>query len=256
MIDNNAKLTPKIFEDLIEDKIDSNDFQGINISAFMQNKNSENKIKQLNPNFSIFANRLQLQFLFFPYNNTKNILFVFNKEKLKKKIEIIFEKNSDFDYNFFVEKIVINQANENEIAFLSKEKIAILFDITNLINSKETKINLNFILSTNDLSNDNNNNNDTQLKILQFYFWDFEKHFGIITTDNKIRIFFYNNFNEIELIYELDSEIIKNKSGVKYLNLTDFQFSDIKTSHFLEAFSLIILDFTGRIFTVKYIFPL
>lgn len=247
MIENNSKLSKKILEDIIEENLDSNQIK--EIPSFIQGNN----IRHLTPNFSAFSNKLQLNFLFFPYE-TKNILLIFSKEKLIKKIEIIFERKND-ESTFAIEKIIMNQANQNEIAFFSDKKISILTEIDKLIDSNDTRINIDFNLTVKDLFFSNNINHTNSLKFLQFYFWDFEKHFGILTNDDVIRIFNYNE-NNVELIYEFDSEIVKNQTGVIHSKFTDFQFADAKSSHFLEAFSLIILDFTGKIFTVKYIFPL
>jgi len=289
VIKENNLYLDKVFEKHVDDlftieKIQFEDFDNNIINSDI----STNEFSNLNPFFSVFSTIHQKLIILLPIiskettNKSKNFiyyLYFFDKNGFFKKTKILFDFNFSESYhgisddqNFKITKMLLHQKNQNQLCFFSSTKIALLDDLNGLMNKKdlvEITINLILDLSIVTQKDEEENFNDSVKKttIIKFAFWDFDNHFGILTSNKVLKIFYFKNEGNFEdsfknisninlsgITQEVKSDL--NEVNLNELNIIDFDFGRCNLASIWEPFSLFFLDISGKILYCTPIFPL
>jgi hypothetical protein len=281
MFQENNSFLEKIFENSVEESFSK---ENLNFTKFADNivdyKNSASNFVNLKPQFSVYSILHQSLYILVSLkcnnnisdNSTDYFLYVFDKSKSFKKIKLKFNDinlskggfvTKNKKNKFLIDRIIIHQKNQNQLCFVFSNKVAF---IDNLGKLNDTKSNSEIIIYpildlTDNLSQQNFNQKDAQVSIGKFSFWDFDNHFGILTSDGILRIYYLitetdiTNFSFKNLLSISLNEPSANIDKEKAMNILDFEFGRCNMASIWEAFSIFFLDASGKVFYCSPIFP-
>lgn len=272
MIRENNSHLEKDFEIILEetfskDKLKFADFD----ESIIDNKNLALKYLNLNPYYSVYSTLHQNLYILVSLkskNNNSNLidyfLYIFEKDKSVRKIKLLFNdknlKNNGKNRKFVINKIIIHPKNQNQLCFCSFDSIAFIENLDKLkLIKSNSEMEIDMIL---DLFGDVHNKSisyNSQITILKFSFWDFDNHFGILTSEGLLRVYCLSHeehsFNFKNVINISLNEFLRFDEQKNALNFVDFEFGRCNIASIWEAFSIFFLDASGRIFYCSPIFP-
>jgi len=266
IIKDNNNYMDKFYQKEIEDifnkeNIEFNDFS----KNIIYEENTDLKFFNLKPNFCFFSYYLNKFFILASLKpkiiNTSQheyYFYIFENKKFLKKIKLKFENYLNKEEKFEIENLILNLKNNNQLCLYSCSKIAIINDLSDLLtynDNSEIKVNLILDISSfNCRKGDFGKNNS--VKFLKFSFWDFDNHFGLLSSNNIFQVFYFNPEN-INKPFENLVSIYLNKILInkKNFNIIDFDFGQTNFAFIWECFTIFFLDIKGNIIYCTPIFP-